>query len=183
MLLTRARISIPSKRIRSLSGSAMWMTRNHSWPFGGIADGGGFQQGIQTAKSDQTVAGIDARLFSQYGQRGARGFNHLHTTRFGPEGNHMGIPAQFGIQGIPQVAENGGLPTFDFRRSLRPWAAMISCRQTKSARPFSHRRLHQDLRQAQLQDGHRIPARQVLHAAARLVARQLRLQRPIHRYS
>ena len=26
----------------------------------------------------------------------------------------MGIPAQFGIQGIPQVAENGGLPNFTF---------------------------------------------------------------------
>ena len=38
------------------------------------------------------------------------GFNHLHTTRFGPEGDTAGIPAQYGIQGIPQVPENGGLP-------------------------------------------------------------------------
>ena len=42
------------------------------------------------------------------------GFNHLHTTRFGPEGNTSGIPAQYGIQGIPQVPENGGLPGFTF---------------------------------------------------------------------
>ena len=42
------------------------------------------------------------------------GFNHLHTTRFGPVGNQLGIPAQFGIQDIPQVAENGGLPAFGF---------------------------------------------------------------------
>ena len=42
------------------------------------------------------------------------GFNHLHTTRFGPEGDAVGIPAQFGIQGIPQSGrENGGLPAFD----------------------------------------------------------------------
>ena len=40
------------------------------------------------------------------------GLNHLHTTRFGPVGNQLGIPAQYGIQGIPQVAENGGLPAF-----------------------------------------------------------------------
>ncbi len=38
------------------------------------------------------------------------GFNHLHTTRFGPEGSTDGIPAQFGIQGVPQGNGNGGLP-------------------------------------------------------------------------
>ena len=38
------------------------------------------------------------------------GFNHLHTTRFGPVGGVTGIPAQYGIQGVPQTAENGGLP-------------------------------------------------------------------------
>ena len=41
------------------------------------------------------------------------GFNHLHSTRFGPEGSVQGIPAQYGIQGIPQSAENGGLPNID----------------------------------------------------------------------
>ncbi len=39
------------------------------------------------------------------------GFNHLHTTRFGPVGSTSGIPAQYGIQGIPQFPENGGLPS------------------------------------------------------------------------
>ncbi len=83
-------------------------------PFGGIADGGGFQQGIQTAKSDQAALGY-THAFSPTAVNVARaGFNHLHTTRFGPEGNTLGIPAQFGIQGIPQVPENGGLPGFTF---------------------------------------------------------------------
>ena len=40
------------------------------------------------------------------------GFAHLHTTRYGPVGSQMGVPAQYGIQDIPQVAENGGLPDF-----------------------------------------------------------------------
>ena len=40
------------------------------------------------------------------------GWNHLHTTRFGPEGENLGLPEQYGIPGIPQVPENGGLPTF-----------------------------------------------------------------------
>jgi len=82
--------------------------------FGGIADGGAFQQGIQTAKADQAALGY-THAFSPSAVNVARaGFNHLHTTRFGPEGNTLGIPAQFGIQGIPQVPENGGLPGFTF---------------------------------------------------------------------
>ncbi len=73
-------------------------------PFGGIADGGSFQQGIQTAKSDQAVAAW-THVFSPNTINQVRGgFNHLHTTRFGPVGSQMGIPAQYGIQGIPQVA-------------------------------------------------------------------------------
>ncbi|HEV2278472.1 MAG TPA: carboxypeptidase regulatory-like domain-containing protein [Acidobacteriaceae bacterium] len=79
-------------------------------PFKGVADGGAFQQGIQTAKSAQMVAGY-THVFSPSVINQARaGFAHLHTTRFGPEGSVMGIPAQYGIQGIPQVSENGGLP-------------------------------------------------------------------------
>jgi hypothetical protein len=82
--------------------------------FGGIADGGAFQQGIQTAKADQAALGF-THAFSPSAVNVARaGFNHLHTTRFGPEGSTLGIPAQFGIQGIPQVPENGGLPGFTF---------------------------------------------------------------------
>jgi Carboxypeptidase regulatory-like domain/TonB-dependent Receptor Plug Domain len=78
--------------------------------FGGIADGGGFQQGIQTYKSNQSVIGY-THVFTPTTINVARvGFNHLHTTRFGPEGNTEGIPAQFGIQGVPQSSENGGLP-------------------------------------------------------------------------
>ena len=81
-------------------------------PFGGIADGGSFQQGIQTAKSDQAAAAY-THVFSPTMVNVARGgFNHLHTTRYGPDGSTMGIPAQYGILGIQQVAENGGLPAF-----------------------------------------------------------------------
>jgi hypothetical protein len=81
--------------------------------FGGIADGGAFQQGIQTAKSNQTAAAWTHVFTPQTINVGRVGFNHLHTTRFGPEGTVTGIPSQFGIQGIPQVQENGGLPQLD----------------------------------------------------------------------
>lgn len=81
--------------------------------FGGIADGGAFQQGLQTAKSDQAVAGW-THVFNPNTVNQLRGgFAHLHTTRFGPKGTEMGIPEQFGIQGIPQSTENGGLPALD----------------------------------------------------------------------
>ena len=83
-------------------------------PFGGIADGGSFQQGLQTAKSAQDVAAY-THVFNPTTVNQTRfGFAHLHTTRFGPVGSQTGIPAQFGIQGIPQAAENGGLPAFGF---------------------------------------------------------------------
>jgi len=80
--------------------------------FGGVADGGSFQQGLQTAKSDQAAMAW-THVFTPNTINVARaGFAHLHTTRFGPVGATMGIPAQYGIQGISQTAENGGLPAF-----------------------------------------------------------------------
>ena len=83
-------------------------------PFGGIADGGGFQDGIQTAKSFQGVAAY-THVFSPTTVNVARiGWDHLHTSRFGPVGTQLGIPAQYGIADIPQVSENGGLPAFGF---------------------------------------------------------------------
>lgn len=83
-------------------------------PFGGLADGGAFQEGDQTAKSDQAALAW-THVFTPSTINVVRGgYNHLHTTRFGPNGNTLGIPAQFGIQGIPQVPENGGLPAFAF---------------------------------------------------------------------
>ncbi len=42
------------------------------------------------------------------------GVNHLLTSRYGPAGAQSGIPAQYGIQGIPQQTENGGLPQITF---------------------------------------------------------------------
>ena len=82
-------------------------------PFGGIADGGGFEEGVQTAHSNQS-AGAWTHVFTPNSINVFRvGFNHLHTTRYGPEGSVSGIPGQFGIQGIPQSSENGGLPEYD----------------------------------------------------------------------
>ena len=83
-------------------------------PFGGIADGGGFQEGDQTAKSFQGVAAY-THVFSPSTVNVARfGWSHLHTSRFGPVGSQYGIPEQYGIPGIPQIDNNGGLPAYSF---------------------------------------------------------------------
>ncbi len=79
--------------------------------FGGVADGGAFQQGIQGARSSQSVVGYTHVFTPSTINVLHVGFNHLHTTRFGPVGTTNGIPAQYGIQGIPQFSENGGLPS------------------------------------------------------------------------
>ena len=86
--------------------------------FGGVADGGGFQQGLQTANAQQSALGYTHTFSPTFINEIRAGLNYLHTTRVSPDANDLkgaggnGIPADFGIQGIPQQSENGGLPAF-----------------------------------------------------------------------
>jgi hypothetical protein len=80
--------------------------------FGGVADGGGFQQGNQTAQSDQTAIGWTHTFSPVLINELRAGFNYLKTTRSGPVASQLGIPAQYGIQEVPQTTLNGGLPAF-----------------------------------------------------------------------
>jgi hypothetical protein len=84
--------------------------------FGGVADGGGFQEGNQTALAQQSAIAW-THVFSPNTINVARvGLNYLHTTRVSPAANDLSdIPGQFGIQGIPQLKENGGLPAFSIQ--------------------------------------------------------------------
>ncbi len=62
--------------------------------FGGIADGGGFQQGLQTANAQQTVLGWTHTFSPSIINVVHAGFNYLHTTRNGPSGDDLSdIPA------------------------------------------------------------------------------------------
>ena len=81
--------------------------------FGGIPDGGAFQEGPQTALAQQSAL-VWTHTFSPTMVNVARaGLNYLHTTRVSPAANDLsGIPAKYGIQDIPQQHENGGLPAF-----------------------------------------------------------------------
>ncbi len=81
-------------------------------PFGGVADGGAFQQGTQTANSVAPVASW-THTFSPTSVNEARlGYSRLGTSRMGPVSSQNGLPAQYGIAAIPQGEDNGGIPAF-----------------------------------------------------------------------
>jgi len=81
--------------------------------FGGVADGGGFYQGNQTALAQQSAL-VWNHVISPTTVNNARvGLNYLHTTRNIPSANDLSnLPSQYGVLGIPQEHENGGLPAF-----------------------------------------------------------------------
>jgi hypothetical protein len=78
-------------------------------PFPGIADGGSFSAGDQTAKSSNSMVSETHSFSPSLINEVRAGFNRIATTRLQPNAGTLGIPEQFGIQGIPQVASNGGL--------------------------------------------------------------------------
>src|SRR6266480_302297 len=86
--------------------------------FGGIPDGGGFQEGNQTANAQQSALGWTHTISPALVNEVRAGLNYLHTTRVSPAANDLkgaggqGLPADYGIQQIPQLSENGGLPAF-----------------------------------------------------------------------
>src|SRR5580692_6140759 len=82
--------------------------------FGGVADGGGFQQGTQTAIAEQSALGYTHTFSPTLINELRAGLNYLHTSRYSPEANNLtNLPLTVGgIQDIPQEALNGGLPAF-----------------------------------------------------------------------
>jgi len=80
-------------------------------PFGGIADGGAFNQGLQTAVTVNSALN-ETHSFSPTLINEARlGYTRIGSSRVQPPANDLSnIPAKFGILGIPQVQLNGGLP-------------------------------------------------------------------------
>jgi hypothetical protein len=82
--------------------------------FGGVADGGGFQQGTQTAIAEQSALGYTHTFSPTLINELRAGLNYLHTSRYSPSANDLSnLPLTDGqIQDIPQVPLNGGLPAF-----------------------------------------------------------------------
>jgi hypothetical protein len=78
-------------------------------PFPGIADGGSFADGYQTAKSINSVISETHSFSPTLVNEIRAGFNRIASTRLQPNAGTPNIPAQFGIQGVPQYPSNGGL--------------------------------------------------------------------------
>jgi TonB dependent receptor len=83
-------------------------------PFPGIADGSSSRPGNGRTQS-QNVAFSETHVITPRLVNEARiGYSRVRDTRLQLNANTLGIPAQYGIPGIPQIEGNGGLPQYGF---------------------------------------------------------------------
>ncbi len=83
-------------------------------PFPGVADGGPSRPGTGWTES-QNEALSETHIFTPKLVLETRaGYSRVADLRIQVDANQLGIPAQYGIQGIPQIPTNGGLPTLSF---------------------------------------------------------------------
>ncbi|MEG9431483.1 TonB-dependent receptor [Terriglobus sp. ADX1] len=81
-------------------------------PFPGVADGSASRPGNGKTQS-QNIALSETHILTSHLVNEARiGYSRVRDVRLPLYGNQLGIPAQYGIPGIPQIAGNGGLPLF-----------------------------------------------------------------------
>ena len=85
-------------------------------PFPGVADGGASRPGTGWTES-QNEAVSETHIFNPRLVLEVRaGYSRVADLREQFDANVLGIPAQYGIQGIPQIPTNGGLPTLNFNQ-------------------------------------------------------------------
>jgi hypothetical protein len=85
-------------------------------PFPGVADGGASRPGTGWTES-QNEALSETHIFTPKLVLEVRaGYSRVADARTQFDSNVMGIPAQYGIQGVPQIPTNGGLPTLTFNQ-------------------------------------------------------------------
>jgi hypothetical protein len=83
-------------------------------PFPGVADGAPSRPGTGWTES-QNEALSETHIFSPKLVLEVRaGYSRVADLRVQYDANKLGIPGQYGIGGIPQIATNGGLPTLNF---------------------------------------------------------------------
>jgi len=80
-------------------------------PFEGVADGGAYGDGDETVRTSGLAVSYTHSFTPTLINEARLGLSREHSNRLPPLGNDTNdIPASFGIQGIPQVEGNGGLP-------------------------------------------------------------------------
>ncbi len=83
-------------------------------PFEGIGDGGGFNDGDETTRTQGAALSYTHAFGPTLINEARVGFNRERVYRVQPNGDDLtNIPGQFGIQGIPQLKGNGGLPAIN----------------------------------------------------------------------
>jgi hypothetical protein len=94
--------------------SYVYSTQFQPSPFPGVADGAPSRPGTGWTES-QNEALSETHIFSPKVVLEARaGYSRVADLRIQYDANVLGIPAKYGIQGIPQIPTNGGLPTLNF---------------------------------------------------------------------
>ena len=81
-------------------------------PFNTLANGGGFNTGSQLNIAQNAVGGWTHFFNPTLVNEVRFGYSDVYTQRTQAFSTDYGAPAQFGIQGIPQAPNNGGLPTY-----------------------------------------------------------------------
>lgn len=93
-------------------------------PFEGVADGGDYGDGDETVRTSGLAVSYTHSFTGTLINEVRLGLSREHSLRLPPQGNDTSnIPGQFGIQGIPQVEGNGGLPPINIG-SLRRLGAV-----------------------------------------------------------
>jgi hypothetical protein len=96
------------------------LDRIHPGPFNGYADGGDSTANSNLIDTSLNSVVSETHLFNSATVNEFRmGINREHALWLQPNGNVLGIPEQFGIQGVPQTPGNGGLPTFNIASLTR----------------------------------------------------------------
>lgn len=80
-------------------------------PFDGVADGGAYANGTELYQVRGFALGYTHTFSPTLINEARLGYTRGHDTRTPVGANTMGIPEQYGIQGVPQIPLNGGLPT------------------------------------------------------------------------
>ncbi len=94
--------------------SFVYSTQNIPGPFAGIADGSASRPGSGHTESQNVAVSWTHILTPRLVNEARVGFSRVADRRLQSGANTMGIPAQYGIPGIPQIPNNGGLPLFEF---------------------------------------------------------------------
>ena len=79
-------------------------------PFNGVADGGAFNNGLTNSTTYHGVLNETHTFTPSFINEARVGVNRLESSRLQANAATQGIPAQYGIGGVPQAPNNGGLP-------------------------------------------------------------------------